>query len=242
MNWIDLAVLGLLALAWILGYYQGLVKSALAAAGALLAMLAAALFYPALAHSLGSNAGIISKLIYYAEGSEMIGGIRIASLPAAKIPEDVLERIVAGDWVLPHVPLNSHLGRVLTENVTQDVFAAGGAVSLGDYLCNTIAQMTVNLVSYVLVFVLVFAIAMFVVYMCDNVFQYPVLRMGDGILGGFAGLGMGALVLTVLFLLLPVVLSYLPVNFIREMVEGSRFCKVFLDKNLLLPLLPGYIG
>ena len=242
MNIIDLAIWAVLILSLMLGYYQGLVKSSLMAGGCCVSLLGAGIFYPTLARSIGSNADIVSKLIYYAEGSEIIGGIRISSLPAAKVPADVLERVIAGDWVLPHVPLNTHLGNVYYENVTHQVFAAGGANTLGDYLCNTIAQMTINLVSFILVFALIFVICTVLVYLCDNVFQFPVLRMGDGLLGGLVGMGTGALVVTVLFLIVPAVQSYLPITLLQELIDDSALCRVFLDGNFLLSFLPGYIG
>lgn len=242
MNIIDPILWAILLLALILGYYQGAVKSALMACGGLVSILGAQIFYPSLARSIGTNADIVGKLIYYAEGSEMIGGIRIASLPADKMTGEILDRVIAGDWVLPHVPLNEHLGRVYYENVMNRVFSAGGAVNLGDYLCNTIAQMTVNLVSYVMVFLMIFAVCTVVIYMCDHVFVLPTLRLGDGIVGAAFGLGTGFLVLAALYLLVPAILSYMPVTFVRELVEASALSELFLGGNPLLGSIPGYIG
>ncbi|MGI6316653.1 MAG: hypothetical protein ACOX17_08335 [Christensenellales bacterium] len=242
MNLIDLAVLGFLTLMALVGWYQGLIRATSMSAAGLVCLLIAALFFGLTARSIASDGEILKQLLYYAEGSEMLGGIRVSGLRAGKVSSVLLERITAGEWTDPMMPLPAHLARVFTENVEHAIFAPFGAETLGHYLSYTVAHMTINLVSFTAVYALAFTVSVLIIRGCDSVFRFPKLRILDGPAGAVMGLATGYVLLNVLFLLLPVVQSYLPIAIIYDLVDDSVCCRLFLDSNFLLPFFRGYVA
>jgi|GEM_PF-157748 len=235
MNIVDIAIIGILLLCMVAGYYQGFLRSALGMANFFVSILGAWAMNGALARALDKTNNIVPLLVYYSESSEMLGTVEnvrtsIYELNGPQL-SDLLSRLS-----LPHP-----LGSLLTQNIQNYAFAEAGASTLGDYLSLTIAHMSVNIVSYLIIFFILFVSLSIVIAMCDYVFKLPTLRYMDQVSGALVGFLQGVLLLFVVFIIIPVILAFLPFKEISQFIDSSQFANFYYHNNFILDTIRGVI-
>ena len=82
-------------------------------------------------------------------------------------------------------------------------------------------------------------ISTFLICWYDYTFKFKKLRKFDWLVGGGIGLLRGILGLSIIFMLIPIVLTVLDFDVIREMFEENIFASFFHKSNLQLRLIPG---
>jgi uncharacterized membrane protein required for colicin V production len=236
VNVIDYGILALLAVSVVTGYYQGFMKTVAGIATYFASFLAAWLGYPALASWVQGTGKVIPVIVYYSESSDMLGSVSNVQLRVSDITAQKLSEI------LTQVNLPHPLGRLLTENVLSRVFASQGLETLGDYLSMTIAHMAVNILCFVFIFAAAQAALSLATHLCDDVFHFPVLKQLDGVMGGLLGFLRGGLLLFVLFMLVPVMLAFLPFEELQIILSESQLATFFYKGNFMIDLIRGLIG
>ena len=78
----------------------------------------------------------------------------------------------------------------------------------------------------------------FVIHLIQYVFELPVLRHLDALMGGLFGLVRGTLLLFILFALVPIVLAVAPVEPLQMLLDQSRLAPLF-DSRIILSILGG---
>ena len=114
-------------------------------------------------------------------------------------------------------------------------------MTVSDLLSNTIVSVSLSILSFLICFLLSYIVLSFVIHLINYVFELPVLRHLDALAGGLFGLVRGALLLFILFALVPIVLAIAPVPQIEEMIAASRMAPMF-DSQLILSILRSSIG
>jgi uncharacterized membrane protein required for colicin V production len=232
---LNLLVLAVLLGSTALGFYQGSVKATLGIASYFLSFLSAWIFYPLMAANINAAGKVIPSIIYYSESSRMLDSVDMMRLNvggySAAQTQDLLAQLN-----LPHP-----VGTLLAKNIISHAFAAQGLSSLNDYLNMTIAHMTVNLLSFLAIFLCVQVALSLVVYLCDTVFPFPVMQQLDGVLGALLGFIRGGLFLFVIFSLTPIMLSFLPFDELQLMVSESALASFFYNGNYIIDLIRGFI-
>ncbi len=234
MNIIDLAVLAVLALFALAGYYRGFLTTLLNLGAYLLSALLGFLFMPLAAGGIKGSESLYNMMLYYTEGSEYIENAEyvranISSLSSVQL-SDILS---SGNLPYP-------MGKEIAENIAKEAFAEQGIVTLGDYFNQTIVCVFINILMFLLVFAIVRAILAFVINGMDYAWTFPVLRSGDSLLGLGLGVLRGMFALFLFFMLLPIGLTVLgQFEQIHAMVADSLFAAFFYRSNFLLALIPG---
>ena len=236
MNIIDLIVLVFLALGLLVGWYHGFLRSAANLAALMLAAVIALASHGAMAEDILQKNEIIPQLIYYSESDEFLGEIETVRTPVDGLTPESLNALLA-DVALPH-PVESRL----RSNLEARAFADKGLTQLGEYLSMTIAHLAVNIACFLIIFVSAFAITFVIVRGLDVTLHFPVLRYGDSIAGAVMGLMVSALSLFVVFMVVPVVLSYVPFEELSSIVDNASVSSLFYRSNVLLSLMKGCIG
>ena len=80
-----------------------------------------------------------------------------------------------------------------------------------------------------------------IVNMLNNVFRFPALRHLDWLLGGLFGLVRGAVIVMLIFAVIPTVSSALEsmnISLLSDLVNASTFGKFFESSNLVANTLP----
>ena len=225
---ITLAIVALMVIFVIAGCFQGSIKSACALVAVLLALLIARLFYPVLARSMARIPAVTEQLTYYADSDDMLGTFSVVRQEVSATSGEQLATLVKG------MNLPFPLGERFTENVERQAFQSQGATTLGEYLSLTIVHHTLNLLSFVFLFLSSYVALYIIIHMLDSVLVFPVLTRFDAAAGGLIGLLRGVVFLQALFLLVPPVLYYLPLQEFSTIVDNAALSHFFLQKNWII--------
>jgi uncharacterized membrane protein required for colicin V production len=235
-NVIDLAVYGIILISVAAGFYQGFLASAINTAGYFIAMFCASLFYGGAAMNVKVGGKIISQLLYYSETSGMLGSVDVSRTSVNGISQLQL------DSLLKSVHLPFPLDRWFSHNVLGAVYAQDGISTLGDYLSHTVAETAVNIACFLAILLGVYIAVTLIVNLIHYVVKLPAVKLFDGLLGGVVGLGRGVLLAFALFLIVPVVLSILPVKQIQDLISSSHTAAFFYQKNFMFNMIKSFIG
>ncbi len=236
INILDIAVYAILLISVAAGVYQGFLATSANTAGYFVSLLSAWLFYGGAAANVKAAGKIIPALLYYSETSDMLGSVDTYRMSVDNMTKQGLESLLSG-LNLPH-PVDQWF----SGNVLSQVYEKMGIHNLGDYLSRTVAEVAVNIGCFLMIFLGVYVALTIVVNLLHYVVKLPSLQQLDGVAGGVVGLGRGVLLVFALFLVVPVVLSMLPVQQIKDLVETSRTAAFFYQHNFLFGWIRGYIG
>jgi hypothetical protein len=233
MNFIDIAILLILAITILGGLYRGFVSTVLNIGATVVALLFGRIFIPIVSGLVKGNADLFNMLLYYTEGSEYVAltDVELTRSPIASISTDQLHTVLENaDMPIP-------MDRCVIKNIASEAFRNTGVTTLGDYFNQTIVCVVINILALMILFIVLRLLFGFLV----RGFEYgrggfPVLSRGDGIIGGGLGLIHGVLMLFVIFLIVPVLLTVLPK--IYEFLRESFFGEFFYQANFLLSIIP----
>lgn len=233
MNFIDIAILLILAITILGGLYRGFVSTVLNIGATVVALLFGRIFIPIVSGLVKGNADLFNMLLYYTEGSEYVAltDVELTRSPIASISTDQLHTVLENaDMPIP-------MDRCVIKNIASEAFRNTGVTTLGDYFNQTIVCVVINILALMILFIVLRLLFGFLV----RGFEYgrggfPVLSRGDGIIGAGLGLIHGVLMLFVIFLIVPVLLTVLPK--IYEFLRESFFGEFFYQANFLLSIIP----
>ncbi|MEX1377060.1 MAG: CvpA family protein [Eubacteriales bacterium] len=235
MNYIDLFAIAVVLLGILVGYNQGFLKSLFNIVNIILSIFIGLLFYGLVSKDIASNPQILPAVIHFSEASELLGGIENEKISVYDKSVEEMEKII-DNLSLPYPQ-----AKLLKKNIQDQAFASKSVDKLGDYMGLTIGNMTLNYISFVIVFGVSFLILTVLISLGDYVFEYPVLRSMDSVAGGIGGFIQGLLILNVIFLAIPLILAFLPFDELIKFVNGSTFSKLYYYKNILTKIITGII-
>lgn len=233
MNIIDLAFLLLLFVSIAFGIYRGAVSTLFGLAAGVLSFPLTFRFFPYLTSFLGSNPAVIEMLASYTDASTLVGNYSLATTTVAGISESSLQAVI-NSLSLPESILN-----ILYSNLTQNVFASSGLVTVNDYVTYTIVVIVLQAVCFIITYLSISAALHFIITLIDHVFSFPVLKYLDGAVGGIFGLLRGMLILYVLFLIVPVIQTVVPLDLIPELFADSSLANVFSSSGFFIRVVTG---
>lgn len=235
MNLIDLAVIVVLAMYIVYGIYRGLMGSLLNMCSFVGAWIASSFLYPFLS-LIFKHTGFVDTMRFYIEGADRIPTYETRVLDATTVSGDQLQQIL-DDAMLP-APFNS----AVEFNISNHVFAGDpNLVSVGDYLEQTLACVTVNIISFIIIFVIVRMVFMLISNAINYAVPMPTLKKYDGLAGGAVSFIRGLFAMFMLFMFVPIALVALPVEIIVNIVNDSFFSGLFYDASFMLGNIPTII-
>ena len=225
-NLVDLVILALLALSIMLGLYRGAVNSGLNIVGLFLSLLIAKWCYPMVTDWIASHEKWMEYLVYFSEGSSHIPTdlMEFARMDVTLLEPETIESIVtAANFSAPY-------DSVLLSNITNQVYA-GQFSTLFDYFDQTVADFSLNSISFVLTFLFTYAVSSLLIILIDKTFVFPQLKMGDSLVGGALGAVRVYIFMMVLAIMVPLVVNMLQIGLINDLVNGSKFLAKFYPEN-----------
>lgn len=233
MNIIDLALLLVLFISIIFGIYRHSISSLLGLAACLFSFLFAFMAGPQLAAWLGSNQGLTGMLASYTDASSLVGDFSLASTKVAGMSESTLEAVIK------NVDLPQCIELILRDNLASAIFERSGVITVNDYIASTIVTAILQSASFVVCYFLCFIVLHFFISLLDHVLQFPVLKFFDGPVAAVFGLLRGVLVLYVLFLLVPVLETAIPLDLISNYIGRSVLAPIFESDGFFLRVVTG---
>lgn len=233
MNFIDIAIILILAITILGGLYRGFVNTALNVCATAFSILFGRVLIPIVSGIVKGNADLFQMLLYYTEGSEYVAitDVELTRESISTISSDQLHT------VLTNAGMPLPMDRCVLKNIASEAFSKSGITTLGDYFNQTIVCVVINILALLILFLILRLLAGFIIRGVEfGRGGYPVLSRGDSIIGAGVGLIHGVLMLFVIFLTVPVMLTVLPKLY--EFLSESFFGEFFYKANFLLAIIP----
>ncbi|MBQ8954594.1 MAG: CvpA family protein [Clostridia bacterium] len=238
MNIVDIIILAILGLSLVSGMYKGFITSTLALVGFCGAWIASLASYQYLVKAVTANeslmkffSGLVGAVDLFKTTS--LANMQVASATTANIDQAVSEI---------NIPLISNLFR---DNVVGKVFANEGLSTMSEYLTQTLLTTALNIICFLLMFIVIYAAVLLIVNMLNNVFRFPALRHLDWLLGGVFGLVRGLVIVMLIFAVVPTIssaLSSMNITMLTELIDASRIGKIFQDSNFVANTLQSILS
>ena len=233
MNPIDIVILAILLISVLYGLYRGFVHTLLSMACCLISILLAFTFGPRLSAVISGNPEISSTLANYTDAVARVGDYDLASTPVQQLSQELRQQ------VLENAELPEQISEILEGNLMGQVFTNSGLFTVNEYVSNTVVAVAVNILSYILCFAISYFLLSLLVSLIRHVFRLPLLKQLDWLAGGAFGLIRGAALLYVLFLLVPILSTVIPLDAFNEMLAQSTLAPVFQSNGFFAGVISG---
>lgn len=231
MNIIDILILAVLAVSVIYGMHRGFISGVLSLAALIGAAALSFAMSGQLAAWLKGNQTLVDTLMYYTDAGSRVSSLDLSLMSVSQVTESALAQILS----------SANLPAAFESAFITGISAAPGSMSISELLSQTIVSVSISILSFLICFFVSYIVATFVIHLISYVFELPVLRHLDALIGGVFGLVRGVLLLFILFALVPIVLAVAPVPQIEELIAASRMAPMF-DSQLILSILRSSIG
>jgi uncharacterized membrane protein required for colicin V production len=235
MNLIDLFAIIVIAIAILEGVYRGFINSVCKVGAFFLSWITAFLLSPLLANSIPNENNLFQTLLTYADASEKLGTVDTSKMLISQLKQTDLNTIISNANFPQPFP------NLIKQNVTNHAFSAKGITTLGEYTNETIVCIMINIISFLVIFLIAALIFGFIINALDNSFRFPVLRQMDGLLGGGFGLILGCFSLFIIFMIVPLILVLVDVKQITDYLNNSFLGSFFYKSNFILNFMRGTV-
>ena len=232
MNIIDIIILAILGFSLVSGMYKGFITSTLALLGFCASWIGAMASHRYLAAAIQNNDGLMNMLGSLFESAEIISNRTLANTRVVDALPDQIQAVL--DQI--HI---SGIQTLFQEKVAE-IQAAAGNFTLSDCINETMLQAALSVFCFVVMFALIYAAVLLLVNLLNNVFRFPELRHFDWFCGGIFGLMRGAIVVLLIFAVIPAInsmLTNMDVKILDDLIKESKLAALVGDRNIVSGLL-----
>ena len=167
MNVIDIVILAIFGICLVSGMYKGFIASGLTVLGFIVAWFAAKATYGALSEAILSNSSLMGVLSTYLEAADFFPSAQIAS---ATVTEALASSTTIWNNALAAIQERlPFLAEAFASNVNTQAFASLGISTLADYLDQTIWTAAFQLLSFILLFFISYAVVTLLINILSRV-------------------------------------------------------------------------
>ena len=236
MNPVDWVILGILGISILFGLYRGFIASVASMGGSLISLGLSFWLSPMVSDFLRNHTSLSNTLMSYADAATRL---KDSTLSALKVQGLSAESISS---ILSRASLPAPLDRLLQNNLEQQVYkTANMPQDVGHYVTQTIVSALMNVICFVVTFVVLLILFHLIINLLKAIFRFPILKQLNSLAGGAFGLLRGALLCFVLFALMPLLQTVIPVEGLGEMVRTSTLAPLFNSGNLILSIMNGHL-
>lgn len=230
MNIVDLLIISMIAIAVISGMYRGFISSLLSTASFFVSWALSYMIYPSIANSLLGNSSVMTTLNYYTDAASKLG-TGVARTDISLVSSDIIERAIDA------ISLPAPFDALLKQNIASGAFAGIDLSTVGDYVNQTIGTVVVDVLCFLIVFMACFVALNLIIRLINYVFRFPALKHLDALTGGVLGFARGYFFVYLLFTLVPILLTALPIQAISDYINASRLGAHFLESNFVTSII-----
>ena len=228
MNILDIIILAVLGVSVVFGLYRGFISGVLSVAALIGSAVLAFAASGELASWLQGNKTLVDTLLYYTDAGSRIQSLDLSLLSVAQVTESALMQILE----------SANLPAAFDTAFVEQIAISSGALTISAVLSQTIVNVSLSILSFLICFVVAYAVLTFVIHLIQYVFELPVLRHLDSLIGGVFGLARGMLILFIFFTVVPIVMAVVPIEPLEELIAASTLAPVF-DSELILAIIKG---
>ena len=233
MNIIDIVILVILGVSVVYGLYRGFMHTVLSVACCLISVFLAFSFGPKLSAWVSGSQGVSSTLATYTDAVSRVGDYDLASTQVSQLTDGTISQI------LENVSLPQQISTILENNLRNHVFSTVGLFTVNDYVSNTIVAVAIHAICYLVCFAISYLVLSVLVSLIHHVFKLPLLKHLDWLAGGAFGLARGAMILFVIFLLIPLLSTIIPLDAFNELLEQSTLSPIFNSNGFFASVIAG---
>ena len=229
MNIIDIIIIGIMAFSLVSGMHKGFITSTLALVGFCGAWIGAYASYGYLVTAVQQNEGLINFLQSIVGAADLFKTKPLADLEVAAATAADIDMAISEIGI----PMISNLFR---HNVLGQVFANDGLTKMSEYLTQTLLSSVLNVFSFIVMFAVIYAAVLLLVNLLNNVFRFPILRHFDWLVGGVFGAVRGAVIVMLIFSVVPTICSALEsmdISLLTEIINESKLAIMVQENNLI---------
>ena len=228
MNIIDIVIVAVIAISVIHGMYRGFICGVLSVAALMASAAIAFAVSGDMAAWLQGNKTLVDTLMYYTDAGSRISDLSLSLLPASGVSQSALYSILE----------SARLPQAFQSAFLTQLEGASASVTVSQLLSQTIVSVSISILSFLICFSVSYVVMVFVVHLIGYVFELPVLKHLDSLIGGLFGFARGVLLVFIFFMLVPIVLAVVPIDLVQNMIDTSRLAPMF-DSNMILSVLRG---
>ncbi len=230
---LTIIIIFIIALYFLSGMYKGLIWNLSVLASSLVSCILAFLLMFPVAALFRNNKAIYNSMLSYTEGAESIYDVELRKVNISELTDEELDVVMnKSNLVFPF------RDRVY-KNIINERFKDIGISTLGDYFNESMVRVMINIISFLMIYLILRIVLTYIMNWLDYSFKFFVLKKYDWIAGAAIGLIRGILGIAVIFTIMPIVLTVLNFDAVREMVETNALASFFHNKNLILMIIPG---
>ena len=230
MNIIDIIILAVLGVSVVFGLYRGFISGVLSVAALIGSAALAFAMSGDMAAWLQGNQTLIDTLMYYTDAGSRITNLDLSLLSVAQVTENALVQILD----------SARLPAAFEAAFVENIGLSEGAATISSVLSKTIVNVSISILSFLICFLIAYVVLTFVIHLLNYVFELPVLRHLDSLIGGVLGLARGVLLLFIFFSVVPIVMAVVPIEPLEAMIEASQLAPIF-DSRMIMAILNGGI-
>ncbi len=227
MNIVDIIILVIIGVSIILGMHRGFINGVLSMAALILALFISFSVSGEINDRLQENKTLVNTLSYYTDATSKIGDIDLSMTALSDVNQNVITSL------LEKVDLPEVIEKIFVGEIKAVGQRRG---TLADLLNRTIVDVTIAIISFLICFFVSYVILLILVHMIVYVFELPILRHFDTLIGGIFGFIRGVLYIFIISTLVPVVMAIAPIPQIQEVYEGSQLMPLF-DSSIVMMIL-----
>jgi len=228
MNIIDIIILAVIGVSVVFGLYRGFISGVLSVAALIGSAALAFAASGELAAWLQGNQTLVNTLLYYTDAGSRISNLDLSLLSVAQVTESALMQILE----------SANLPAAFETAFVEHIALSDGAQTISAVLSQTIVNVSLSIISFLICFLIAYVVMTFVIHLIQYVFELPVLRHLDSLIGGVFGLARGMLILFIFFTVVPIVMAVVPIEPLEEMIAASQLAPMF-DSDLILAIIRG---
>lgn len=220
-NWLSVATGVFLVAMTLYGHYKGFIRLAVSAASLVVTLFIVQAAMPQVTDFLRNNTGIYNS---FEAGMKKAVGVD----EAANIEEPAGQRTIIEGLSLP-----KQLKEALLENNNNEAYRVLGVETFTEYISGYLANSVINILGFLILFAVVFAVLHIVTAWLDLVARLPILSGINKLAGAALGTLEGLFLLWILCLLVTVFAgTTIGMQLIRQ-IESSVWLSYIYDHNLL---------
>jgi uncharacterized membrane protein required for colicin V production len=235
LTFINYILLFLIAIYVLQGIHKGFLMSLSATAGMGASWLIASAITPILSAQIAKGS-TYSFLLYMTDVSDKVSSVELARTSVQSLsPEQIKD-------VVDHANLPMPFGDALSANMNHLAFASQSSITtVADYLNHTVANITVNIISFLILYILARVFITLIVTSMHYAAPFPALRNFDGMVGGVLGGVRGFCAMYAVVIILPVILLLISDAAFTQSINSSVLLTFFYKTNFLYGFISGVV-
>ncbi len=236
MNVLLIAVIAIIVITGVIGYYKGLIKTVLSMATIVVSLMLTSMIAPKVSEILCENETVYSSV--YDALNDNLDLSEVTEALAAQAGEKLDEAAQAE--ILEKVGMPPVVKEIIIESGNLERFANENSDKFEGYLYSLLTDLIINASSYVVVFIVVSIILAVIASVLNIISKLPVLKSLNRMTGAMLGVVEGFVIVWLFFILVSVLPGNEFMEKCNEDIQDNVVLTYLYDNNIIMNVVSEY--